>query len=245
MLDLKAVRRAELPPGTGREQTRMARITELFHLMQPILRDRMIVIHAAVDEQKPAAGPQHPRGFPDKSIRRTEMMCRDPAGHEIEARVGVGKFLRRMLLRGDLEAPLGRPFPRPLEHRRREIADRYVVAQTGQVKSRVSRASRHIEHSRPRRQDDLFQRRLDIGYIGQDMPGSVFPALPRELLLRRPLRRIETASAHGWRTTRSRTKCLAGVVRNSCASTRLKGSSPAMGASKTKADPSGSPPAML
>ena len=42
------------------------RIAEFFQLVQPFLSFRLIVVHAAIDEQEPSAGPQHAGRLTDK-----------------------------------------------------------------------------------------------------------------------------------------------------------------------------------
>ena len=96
-----------------------------------------------------------------------------------------------MLPRFDPQTARRCGFAHAVEHRRREIAQRHIVAEAGEVQAGVSGATRDIENARTLRQRDPRQRGRNVRGVRENVTGAVVCALPCELLLRRALHRVE------------------------------------------------------
>src|SRR4051812_16664705 len=81
---LQAVQLTQCSPRFRREESMMAVVPKLFHLMQPLLGFRRIVRNTSVDQQEPAAITEDARRLPHKFLGRREMVRRHPARHQVE-----------------------------------------------------------------------------------------------------------------------------------------------------------------
>lgn len=110
-------------------------------------------------------------------------MRRDPAGHEIEALVRIGKAFGGVLPGFHDEAAFGREFTGAVEHRLGEIGEGDLVSEAGEMQPRVPAARCHIEHAGLVGKRDFFEGGGDIGDIGENMSPAVTLTLPGELFL--------------------------------------------------------------
>src|SRR5207247_7236608 len=97
--NFQAARFAEPAPVARGEKALMARIAKFLDLMKPFFGFGLVVLNAAVKEQKVTSGRQHPRRLANETLWRTEMMRGHSTGHKVKTAVLVRESLGRMLAR--------------------------------------------------------------------------------------------------------------------------------------------------
>lgn len=162
----------------------MARVAELFHLMDPLLLFRLVVRHAAIDQQEETTRHEHTRSFVNERFRGREVVRRDAAGHQVEGGIRVREIFCRVLPRLHLQtALLSRGFC-TIEHCLGEIGKGDVMPQGGKVQAGMTTAGGNIEHPSSWGKRDMGKRGFHVADIREDiMIGAVTLTLPGELRL--------------------------------------------------------------
>ncbi len=182
---------AKIAPRVRRQQAMMAGVAQFFQRVRPGFGFRMAVRDGAVNQEKEPAGLQYAGGFPDKTLRRTEMMRRDAAGHQVESRVRVGELFGGVQAGLHGEAALGGGAGGAIEHGLGKVREGDVESEAGQIKPGVAGAGGEIERPGSRRQLHCVKRLANVLDVFKNVATAIAVALPGELFLRRALNVIQ------------------------------------------------------